>query len=149
MAVFSKVDGMSAPTGVVPSGIILIWHGTIANIPAGWVICDGNNGTPNLLERFVQQVETDATNPGGTGGSTAQPGNGHAHAFPAHTHNFTNVAVQTGVDSYYINGTTLPSLTHTHTWTGMTYAGGSSVSGTGSITDGRPQYYEVAFIMKT
>ena len=27
------------------SGLIVMWHGLISNIPAGWIICDGNNGT--------------------------------------------------------------------------------------------------------
>lgn len=53
----------------VPSGLIALWHGTIATIPTGWVICDGNNSTPNLLNKFVRGVVTAATNPGTTGGA--------------------------------------------------------------------------------
>jgi len=34
-------------------GLICIWTGTIANVPLGWAWCDGNNGTPDLRERFV------------------------------------------------------------------------------------------------
>jgi len=56
------------------AGLIVMWHGTIANIPAGWLICDGNGGTPNLLAKFVQGVATAATDPGATGGSTAKTG---------------------------------------------------------------------------
>ena len=37
----------------VPSGTIAIWRGTVATIPAGWVLCDGANGTPDLRSRFV------------------------------------------------------------------------------------------------
>lgn len=54
----------------IPSGLIAMWHGAITDIPAGWVICDGNNGTPNLLARFVQGVATAATDPGATGGTS-------------------------------------------------------------------------------
>jgi hypothetical protein len=25
-----------------------MWYGLAATVPAGWVICDGNNGTPNM-----------------------------------------------------------------------------------------------------
>jgi hypothetical protein len=60
-----------AATGV-PSGLIAMWHGLIADIPSGWVICDGNNGTPNLLGRFVEGVADASTNPGATGGSTGK-----------------------------------------------------------------------------
>ena len=53
--------------------------GTIAQIPAGFLICDGNNGTPNLLTRFLQGVATAATDPGATGGATSKTTAGHSH----------------------------------------------------------------------
>lgn len=34
-------------------GIIIFWFGTIAGIPYGWHLCDGNAGTPNLLRYHV------------------------------------------------------------------------------------------------
>ena len=37
----------------VPSGTIAIWRGSVATIPAGWVLCNGANGTPDLRSRFV------------------------------------------------------------------------------------------------
>lgn len=37
----------------VPLGTIVMWSGKAASIPDGWQICDGNNGTPNLVGRFV------------------------------------------------------------------------------------------------
>ena len=37
----------------VPSGVIVMWSGTIATVPTGWYLCDGQNGTPNLLDRFI------------------------------------------------------------------------------------------------
>lgn len=36
-----------------PSGGIIIWSGTANNIPSGWKLCDGTNGTPDLRSRFV------------------------------------------------------------------------------------------------
>jgi hypothetical protein len=36
-----------------PSGGIIMWSGSIASIPSGWYLCDGNNGTPNLKDRMV------------------------------------------------------------------------------------------------
>lgn len=33
--------------------IVCIWYGEIVDIPAGWALCDGNNGTPNLRDKFV------------------------------------------------------------------------------------------------
>jgi len=34
-------------------GVIVMWSGSIANIPAGWALCNGANGTPDLRNRFV------------------------------------------------------------------------------------------------
>lgn len=33
--------------------MIVIWSGAIVDIPAGWVLCDGNNGTPDLRGVFI------------------------------------------------------------------------------------------------
>ena len=45
----------------VPSGTIAIWRGSVATIPAGWVLCNGANGTPDLRSRFVYGAGGDAT----------------------------------------------------------------------------------------
>jgi len=37
---------------VVTGGIIL-WSGAIGAIPAGYVLCNGANGTPDLRNRFI------------------------------------------------------------------------------------------------
>jgi len=34
-------------------GTIAIWKGSQNTIPSGWVFCDGNNGTPDLTDKFV------------------------------------------------------------------------------------------------
>jgi microcystin-dependent protein len=38
---------------IIPSNGIILWPNTIGSIPSGWVFCDGNNGTPDLRDRFV------------------------------------------------------------------------------------------------
>ena len=37
----------------LPSGTIVLWSGDSNNIPEGWQLCDGTNGTPNLIDKFV------------------------------------------------------------------------------------------------
>ncbi len=37
-------------------GIIVAWSGTVANIPTGWALCDGTNGTPDLRGRFLRML---------------------------------------------------------------------------------------------
>ncbi|GAI52202.1 unnamed protein product, partial [marine sediment metagenome] len=34
-------------------GAIVLWSGAIVDIPDGWILCDGNNGTPDLRNKFV------------------------------------------------------------------------------------------------
>jgi len=44
-------SGDVAPGNVVPIGAIVMW--AQSTVPDGWVVCDGNNGTPNLTGKFV------------------------------------------------------------------------------------------------
>jgi len=110
----------------IPAGIIVMWHGLIANIPSSWVICDGNGGTPNLLARFVEGVATAATNPGATGGTTSKTTSGHTHTIP------TELDGGSGTAKYIVDAQNPESESENDT-----------------ISDIRPLYYDVAFLMKT
>lgn len=39
--------------GGIPTGAIIIWSGTAENIPDGWALCDGEDGRPDLQDKFV------------------------------------------------------------------------------------------------
>lgn len=105
----------AAGGGSIPSGLIAMWHGLIANIPSGWVICDGNNSTPNLLDKFVKSVPTAATNPGTTGGENSVTLD--ATKIPSHQHSISQQAAHdhditaSGTHQHTIAA----SGTHTHT----------------------------------
>lgn len=43
----------AAVSGGLPSGVIMMWSGAASDIPSGFVLCNGNNNTPNLLDKFV------------------------------------------------------------------------------------------------
>ena len=38
---------------VQPLNSIQMWSGLLADIPLGWQLCDGTNGTPNLIAKFL------------------------------------------------------------------------------------------------
>lgn len=38
---------------VIPRGLIAVWSGFIADIPSGWALCDGTNGTRDLRDKFI------------------------------------------------------------------------------------------------
>ena len=63
------IDGSSL-TGIVsiPTGLISMWSGSASAIPSGWNLCDGNNGTPNLVGKFIKGGST-----AGTTGVVVQP----------------------------------------------------------------------------
>lgn len=48
-----SVTGTNSGFGTIPIGGIILWSGATTNIPAGWALCNGLNGTPNLRDRFV------------------------------------------------------------------------------------------------
>ena len=64
----------------VPSGAILIWSGASNAIPSGYVLCDGQNGTPDLRNRFIIGAGS-SYSVGSTGGSTS-----HSHGFNIKTY---------------------------------------------------------------
>lgn len=80
----------------IPKGVIVMWSGTKETIPIGWGLCDGTNGTPNLIGRFV----FGAVNAGTTGGSTnltLTEANipSHTHTTGSHTHTFSGTTGST------------------------------------------------------
>ena len=163
---YLKDDGTWAAVGGIPSGVITMWSGAISAIPAGWVICDGTNSTPNLTDRFVIHADADSggTNDvGDTGGShTATPlgsvGTSGAHTLstsemPSHTHtyNYQSTTSYSGGHHASHPGDTWEGTVSTNT--GSTGSGGSHThtggTFTGSSTTVTPKYYALAYIMKT
>lgn len=62
-----------AGNALLPAGCIIKWSGTLATIPAGWHLCDGTSGTPDLRDRFTVGAGITFT-PGAVGGSSAISG---------------------------------------------------------------------------
>jgi microcystin-dependent protein len=102
-----------------------MWSGSIAAIPAGWALCNGQNGTPDLRDRFIVGAGS-AYTPGATGGAnsvtltTAQ--------IPSHTH-----AGSTGENGWHNHsGTTDVQGNHTHSYDAGGFTGEGSSGGTSS-----------------
>ncbi len=159
---YTRADGTAIVDVAVPSGIITMWSGAVSAIPSGWVICDGNNSTPNLTDRFIIHADADSGGTfdvGDTGGShTATPlgsvGTSGAHTLttsemPSHTH--TILARNSSIDSVSsMSMSTTPWANFPSNATGgggsHTHTGGTF---TGSSTTVTPKYYALAYIMKT
>lgn len=90
------VPGSLAETGL-PAGIVVTWTGAISNIPEGFVLCDGTNGTPDLRNSFIIGASADVsgeaqTNVSGVfnkrgGNSTINLNHSHELAGEALAHN--------------------------------------------------------------
>lgn len=104
----------------IPSGVILLWSGSTSNIPSGWTLCNGSNGTPDLRDRFVVGAgNTYAV--GATGGANTVTLD--ATQIPSHTHTVTTT------------GSTSSENAHNHTFSGTTGAMNSNASHSHTATD--------------
>ena len=87
----------------VPVGGIIMWSGTVAAAEAltNWAICDGDNGTPDLRDRFVLGVGSSSNpstaNKGDDAGSNSiqltegqMPQHNHDFNDPGHGHGITD-----------------------------------------------------------
>lgn len=45
----------------VPIGTVVPWQGDVNSIPRGWMICNGENGTPDLRGKFIAGYHPDDT----------------------------------------------------------------------------------------
>jgi len=96
----------SLATGISPSGIITEWSGTLSTIPVGYQLCDGTNGTPNLLGQFIMCVPNGSTNPGAGGGALS-----HFHAVNNHTHTVPSLSIPAMSASIPAMTTSVPGST--------------------------------------
>ena len=143
----------------IPAGGILLWSGSIGSIPAGYVLCNGSNGTPDLRDRFVVGAgSTYAVN--ATGGSADAIVVSHTHTASVtdsgHSHTLKGVAGNTApggaLNLAIDNGGTFVPFTSTgattvNNTTGISVANATAgVSGTNANL---PPYYALCYIMKT
>lgn len=132
-----------------PVNGIVVWTGTLASIPSGYVLCDGTNSTPDLRGYFIKgaSVYTELETTGGsvTHGHTADS---HGHTQNSHSHTIT-VASGGGSGGTGLGDTTTVTP-HTHTCSDVTgVATNQGAVITVNASNSEPPYYEVAYIMQT
>ena len=141
------------------TGMIIMWYGTVATIPAGWYLCNGSNSTPDLRNRFVIAADADS---GGvakttvTGVPTQAAGTAdavvvsHTHTAtvsdPGHNHT-ANVFSSGGVYAAFSNIAGPNVVTTSTSTTGVTVA--NSTTGVSGTNQNLPPYYALCYIMKS
>lgn len=96
------------------------------SIPTGWILCDGNGGSPDLRDQFV--IGSGSTfSPGDSGGDTS-----HTHSFTGDGHAHTLLPGSLGPGIGGIDDVT----------------DGKNISGVTNSTAHLPQYFSLAYILK-
>lgn len=157
----------------VPVGGVIMWSGNPGAVPAGWELCDGNNGTPNLSGRFIvgygsnfdytpnNSADYDAI--GDKGGEekhtlTVSEMPGHSHTGTtswtgAHSHR-SKVREANGLNGYWGNdkssnaGSWDDNNNITSTDGDHNHTFTSDNTGGGQSHENRPPYYVLAYIMR-
>ena len=149
--------------GKIPPGMIVLWSGSISNIPDGWALCDGQNGTPDLRDRFILGAGNNYL-PNDIGGEATHvltinemPTHNHTGTTSeagSHTHKI-GTDKDTTYNTYgecwsvhnastgaaYYNGSTNWSGNHMHSFT-------TENTGDSQAHNNMPPYYAVCYVRK-
>lgn len=125
---YTKLAAIQNQSGIqsLPRGIIGLWFNTLASIPRGWVLCDGQNGTVDMRSRHLK-ICNSTSEIGNTGGS-----NTHTHASQTHTHTATGTHTHSGSVSAHVGSNNNPYGSGNHYMT--TTAPNHTLSATDSAT---------------
>ena len=146
--VLLSAGGSNTPTwgNGFPSGGIIIWSGSSASIPSGWLLCDGSSSTPDLRNRFVVGA-TSTYAVGATGGSADAIVVSHTHTAtvtdPGHFH---TSAAFSGTNVNGNPGIQVGTGTTSTATTGITVA--NSTTGSSGTNANLPPYYALCYIQK-
>jgi hypothetical protein len=171
--VLLSAGGSTTPTwgNAFVAGMIMMWSGTIATIPSGWLLCNGSNSTPDLRNKFIIGAFSDDSGTAKTTitGTSTQTGGSKDAIVVSHTHTATSTvtdpqhnhtpqtlgSAQAGSDNGgapvdastgYSTGRT--SAVTSSSSTGITVATSISTEGSSGTNANLVPYFALAFIMK-
>ncbi|TBR61687.1 hypothetical protein B4U84_13160 [Westiellopsis prolifica IICB1] len=138
--------------GAFVTGMIIMWSGSVDQIPTGWALCDGKNNTPDLSGKFIVGYKKDDTSYGKIGNAggaesvtlTESQIPSHSHSGKTDTQQF-NLLLGAGLGGANslarVNREGEVGIPHSHSFT-------TDKSGGGKAHENRPPYYTLAYIIK-
>ena len=133
----------TAQGSVIWKRMILVWSGSTADIPIGWQLCDGSNGTPDLRDKFVLGAGSSYA-PGSTGGEKQHTLT--QNEIPSHGHSYEYIigpySSQVSSDGFWVG-----SQSEGFNWIAA-YTVSTGWSGGGQPHNNMPPYYALAYIMR-
>lgn len=111
--ILTEGDDEGVMSAAFAVGMIMMWFGSAGAVPAGWHICDGTNGTPDMRDRFAVGAGSSYAN-NATGGA-ASSGGGTTGSAGSHGHTVV-------VDPHVLTEAEMPSHSHSISGT-LTYPG--------------------------
>jgi hypothetical protein len=158
----------TALSAAFTTGMIMMWSGTIATIPTGWVLCNGSNSTPDLRNRFVIGAHSDTAGVAYTTvtGSNTTTGGTKDATLVSHNHTATTTATDSGHNHASFKNSSpngggagncladnssgnSPGFNVTTGFANITASTTISTEGSSGTNQNLPPYYALAFIMKT
>lgn len=112
-------------------GMIVLWSGAIVDIPDGWHLCDGTNGTPNMQDKFVPGAGSSYA-PNAIGGSL-----NHEHPFTGDGH-----------DHWFGQSIQVSAIGIHQAWSTGLRSNERPAVGTTDPTSTLPTFYALAYIMR-
>lgn len=119
---------------ICPPGTIVQWGGL--QVPEGWALCDGNNGTPNLIDKFIKASDS----PGEVGGNKELPIT--VSSSPSYSYSLQEALED--INNGNITESTQTSYSNNYSYT-INMSDNTSNEETINI---EPQYYTLLYIMK-
>ena len=143
---FGPKASCSGVGGAIPEGTILGWDpilrspngqptGKTRTLPAGWKVCDGKDGTPDLDRRFLMGVLAES--------AAGKPsGNNDIPSAPVHNHSggSTDLHYRRGEVNWNVKRGEKHRFSHGHS---IRDDGGHNHGG-----DNRPEFYPVLFLCR-
>lgn len=130
-------------------GDIALFLGSVDNIPVGWKLCNGDDGTPDMRDRFLKI-------PASASSSTTGGSNTHTHAAQSHTHNLAShnhTGYIPASSDYHNSGGSghhywVQNVSNAHTLAAVSSSSATLTSSntTADSADNQPEYRTVVYI---